>query len=224
MEVLTGSTCFRYLERYHDGDDALLEQYESIRAALDASASSIGQEGEASSGEEQKMGVYVSEEVVDGGIKAGVYFSGMIRVDKHHQAEATVTTGLSALSADGKGGDVASEILILGDVHRNHAVHGDSVAVELLPKDQWQARTATLKLVNVTNTTTSAHEGASRSSRAVPTGRVVRILQRNWRTYAATLQEGEDEKHSGKMALAIPMVRLYFCIALWIARMVLRVQ
>ena len=36
---------------------------------------------------------------------------------------------------------------------------------------------------------------------AMPTGRVVGILQRNWRSYVVTMQEGEADKIGGSKVL-----------------------
>jgi exoribonuclease R len=90
-------------------------------------------------------------------------------------------------------------------VARNRAVHGDSVAVELLPREQWRPKTNQLKVAAVTDTSSPSHGGAddpsslsssarAPSSVAMPTGRVIRVLERNWRPYVATLQEGEVDK------------------------------
>lgn len=203
-----------YLERYHEGDNTLFEQHDSIVAALEASQaqSESGNAGDASAVDDsldQPLGVYAAEDVVEGGIKSGLYFSGLLNVDKYHQAEATVSVGDATSSSDTKTDGRISEILILGDTPRNHAVHGDQVAVELLPREQWHARTNTLKVANTTDTTsvaTPASPAAAVAHATVPTGRVIRVIQRNWRTYAATLQVGEADKHGGKMVLAIPMV------------------
>lgn len=42
-------------------------------------------------------------------------------------------------------------------------------------------------------------------TQVVRTGQVVAVLQRNWRAYVATLQEGEAERHGGSKVLAVPM-------------------
>jgi DIS3-like exonuclease 1 len=223
-------TVLEYVQRYHTGDTALLEQLESLEAALSAAASNAATRplaaAKAARLTEGASAAYMPQEAVESGVKSGIYFSGPLFVDPYHQGEALVRVSFgsgggggsigggndnsaspSSGSSDGKsaGSGGITEILVLGDVARNRAVHCDSVAVELLPREQWRPKTNQLKVAAVTDTSSPSHGGAddpsssSSSARApslvaMPTGRVIRVLERNWRPYVATLQEGEVDK------------------------------
>ena len=74
----------------------------------------------------------------------------------------------------------SSDILIPGMILRNRAVHGDIVAVELLSKSEWKSklnRLAEKKRRDEEGEEEKWESGADVS----PTGRVVAVLQRNWK-------------------------------------------
>ncbi|KAI8061570.1 DIS3-like exonuclease 1-like protein [Gongronella butleri] len=125
------------------------------------------------------------------GIKSGRFFSGLIRCRADRQ-QALVTA------------EPDKEILIVGNEHRNRAVHGDLVAIELLPESQWLSLSNRMSLESGDQDDESASAGATSISRASvnPTGHVVGVLQRNWRSYVATIQHDEA---GGSMHLAIPL-------------------
>ena len=52
---------------------------------------------------------------------------------------------LCSFRQSGKSEDMAEDILIFGLEHRNRAVHGDTVVVEMLPKLQWRSRSNAIK-------------------------------------------------------------------------------
>ena len=83
----------------------------------------------------------------------------------------------------------ASDIFIHGNSHRNRAVDGDLVVVALLPKAEWKSPSNAIAA--------SAQDGKDSSSddsggKAVPTGKIVGILQRNWRDYVASFAQTEQ--------------------------------
>ena len=86
-------------------------------------------------------------------------------------------------------------------------MQGDRVVVELLPAHQWKSKTTALVLAEE-----EKDEGRawSRGPDVMPTGRVVGMLQRNWREYIATVPT-EDmkmmERATGRRILVCPFDR-----------------
>ncbi|XP_043776108.1 DIS3-like exonuclease 1 [Cervus elaphus] len=138
---------------------------------------------------------HVPLEVLEAGIKSGRYIQGTLNVNKHRaQMEAFVRLQ----GASSKDSDLISDILIHGMKARNRSIHGDVVVVELLPKSEWKGRTAAL----------GESDGDDRApgeapSEPMPTGRVVGILQKNWRDYVVTFPSIEEVQSQGKNAQKI---------------------
>ncbi|XP_074862492.1 DIS3-like exonuclease 1 isoform X3 [Carettochelys insculpta] len=134
-------------------------------------------------------------EVLEAGIKSGRYIQGVLNVNKHRaQMEAFVRLQ----GASNKETDLQSDILIHGTKARNRAIHGDVVAVELLPQHEWKGRAAAL----CENDTEEKAPGET-SSEPMPTGRVVGIIQKNWRDYVVTFPSKEESQSQGKNAQKI---------------------
>ncbi|KAK7873514.1 hypothetical protein R5R35_008776 [Gryllus longicercus] len=86
-------------------------------------------------------------------------------------------------------------ILLQGHAGLNRAVDGDSVAIELLPEDQWSSPSDIVlqdeeddpgDILDDRTEALSASRAAS--SERIPTGRVVGIIRRKWRQYCGILQ------------------------------------
>ncbi|XP_069572035.1 DIS3-like exonuclease 1 [Brachyistius frenatus] len=182
-----------YLQNFWPELQAAHELLGSISQALQE------KEGEDS---EREFAEHLPAEVLEAGIKSGRYITGTLNVSKHRaQSEAAVTTdGLS-----GKNKDLSSGVLVFGSRNRNRAVHGDAVAVELLPKTEWRG----------TDTALTDGPGDDKSSedgetKPVPTGRVVGILQRNWRDYVVTFPNRDgtpSQTRNSQRILAVPWDR-----------------
>ena len=113
-----------------------------------------------------------------------------------------------------------SDILISGASARNRAVHGDIVTVEILPKNQWLGRSNALRsktesdgkfksfvLENSVRSSCKAlsnvmkqimvlyvdtgTDDSDNSRNTMPTGRIVGIVQRNWKDYVASFAKDE---------------------------------
>ncbi|XP_049761759.1 DIS3-like exonuclease 1 isoform X3 [Elephas maximus indicus] len=134
-------------------------------------------------------------EVLEAGIKSGRYIQGILNVNKHRaQMEAFVRLQ----GASSKDSDLVSDILIHGMKARNRSIHGDVVAVELLPKDEWKGRTTALG-----ESDNEDKASGESPSEPMPTGRVVGILQKNWRDYVVTFPSKEEVQSQGKNAQKI---------------------
>ncbi|XP_061451111.1 DIS3-like exonuclease 1 isoform X3 [Rhineura floridana] len=134
---------------------------------------------------------HIPMETLEAGIKSGRYIQGVLNVNKHRaQVEAFVR--LQGLGNKEK--DLKNDVLIYGTKARNRAIHGDVVAVQLLPQSEWKGRTAAL-CENETEDRTSGEAG---SELIMPTGKVVGIIQKNWRDYVVTFPSKEENQSHGK--------------------------
>ncbi|OBZ91583.1 DIS3-like exonuclease 1 [Choanephora cucurbitarum] len=135
---------------------------------------------------------YKPMDELEAGIKSGRYLSGTLRCRKDSRDQAYI-------SYQGK------DILVVGNENRNRAVHGDSVVVELFSEKNWSMVSSEIAF-DSSNADDEFEEDRFMSSTLSdqPTGRVVGILNRNWRSYVATLQEDSLET-GGSIHLAIPL-------------------
>ncbi|PFX22556.1 DIS3-like exonuclease 1 [Stylophora pistillata] len=177
-----------YLTNFYSTCQSILELYYSLAAVNNDANESVS---EASTKEYEE---YLPAEVLEAGIKAGRYLQGCLNVNKHcAQDEAFVQKSGNGISNSKDSLD--SDVLITGVVNRNRAVHGDIVVVELFSKSQWKGRSLAIR---------SKDEGADESrddqSDVMPTGRVVGVVQRNWRDYVASFAENEETQGVRKQA------------------------
>ncbi|MGH0140895.1 UNVERIFIED_CONTAM: hypothetical protein FKN15_049149 [Acipenser sinensis] len=186
VEILqAGIKSGRYIQDYLEGFwpdlKAAHELYESIVQSL--------RERESES-QEKEYAEHLPVEILQAGIKSGRYIQGTLNVNKHRaQVEAFVRIQGSA----NKNTELSSDVLVCGGKQRNRALHGDVVAVELLPRSEWRGRATAL----------SQSEGEDRlaeelQSQPMPTGTVVGIVQRNWRDYVVTFPPKEEVQSQGK--------------------------
>ncbi|XP_033842613.1 DIS3-like exonuclease 1 isoform X1 [Periophthalmus magnuspinnatus] len=178
-----------YLHSFWSDVNAAHELYSSIVQAV--------QERE-SEGSEREYQEHLPPEVLEAGIKCGRYMQGILSVNKHRaQQEALVTTqGFSNKSTD-----LSCDVLVLGVKNCNRAVHGDSVVVELLPHSEWRGRTTAL-----TEAQGEERSMEDQNNQPMPTGRVVGILQRNWRDYVVTFptRETQTQSRNSQKILTVP--------------------
>ncbi|KFO90940.1 DIS3-like exonuclease 1, partial [Buceros rhinoceros silvestris] len=134
-------------------------------------------------------------EILEAGIKSGRYIQGTLNVNKHRaQLEAFVR--LQGFGS--KKTELQSDILIYGAKARNRAIHGDVVAVELLPLQEWKGRTVAL-----CENETEDKAPADITGDPMPTGKVVGIIQKNWRDYVVTFPSKEESQSQSRNAQKI---------------------
>ncbi|XP_028297903.1 DIS3-like exonuclease 1 [Gouania willdenowi] len=169
------------------------ELYASIRQALQE------KEGEDSL---KEYADHLPAQVLEAGIKSGRYIQGTLNVSKHRAlSEAFVMTG----ELSDKSTDLSSGVLVSGTKHRNRAVHGDTVVVELLSKSEWKG-----KVMALTEGQGDEKVGEESQSNPIATGRVVGILQRNWRDYVVTFPTRDvtqSQTRNSQRVLVIPWDR-----------------
>ncbi|KDO34313.1 hypothetical protein SPRG_19128 [Saprolegnia parasitica CBS 223.65] len=131
-------------------------------------------------------------------LPAAAYHVGRLRVSAHHPLEAFVKT---------KAGD---ELFVYGRDAMNRAVHGDLVAVQLLPEADWLQPESKTTLVHVA---TDDVKRLAPAGRGVPTARVINVTERSSQLIVATILSntvvaGDDYVIAVPMDLRYPKVRL----------------
>ncbi|XP_042300283.1 DIS3-like exonuclease 1 [Sceloporus undulatus] len=147
-------------------------------------------ENESQENKGKEYAEHVPIEALEAGIKSGRYIQGVLNVNKHR---AQVEAFVRLQGASNKEKDLKTDVLIYGTKARNRAIHGDVVAVELLPRSEWKGRTAAL-CENEAEEKTSGEACCE----PMPTGKVVGILQKNWRDYVVTFPSKEENQSHGK--------------------------
>ncbi|EPS71662.1 hypothetical protein M569_03096, partial [Genlisea aurea] len=133
---------------------------------------------------------------ITSGLHRGIYHQGKLRVNRYNPFEAYVGSE-----------SIGDEIVVYGRTNMNRAFDGDIVAVEILPKEEWQEEKS-IAIVNeedeeednVHLAPTSADDapvvpilsGVSAAEKSAvstrPFGRVVGIIKRNWHSYCGSLE------------------------------------
>ncbi|KDO31060.1 hypothetical protein SPRG_22126 [Saprolegnia parasitica CBS 223.65] len=151
------------------------------------------------------------------GIKNKRFFQGTLRCNRDHWMECSVLIhGLN---------DSRVPVLISGHDYINRAMDGDVVAIELLPKHLWKkpsesfnvhsekaddedtARATEAPEIGVAEPTLSTTAIAD-GDELKPCGRVVGIIQRNWRRYCGSIEPPRDPKIPlGTNCLFVPVDR-----------------
>ncbi|TMW65317.1 hypothetical protein Poli38472_007959 [Pythium oligandrum] len=184
-----------------------------LRDLLSTTASSETTKAEGvSSTKRSKTALYpehLAMSEVLGGIKNKRFFQGVLRCNRDHWLECHVLI---------HGPDGAKiPVLVQGRENINRAMDGDVVAIQLLPKTQWKAPSDSFavqaadqddkeedeeaeasreaeSVVQVAEPTVSLDQAALVQSdiSLKPTGKVVGIIQRNWRKYCGSLEPPRD--------------------------------
>lgn len=165
----------------------VMELYESLTASLETKVKEKDYKG------------YLPLDILESGVKSGRFVQGHINVNRNNAGqEAFVRQKRSTSSVEDD-----RDILIHGMPARNRAVHGDLVVVEVLPRSEWRGRSSVIKESQEGQGEGDEEEGAS-DENVMPTGRVVGILQRNWREYVASFASDEQISEKGGKVLVIP--------------------
>uniref|UniRef100_A0A3Q3G4H8 DIS3-like exonuclease 1 n=1 Tax=Kryptolebias marmoratus TaxID=37003 RepID=A0A3Q3G4H8_KRYMA len=180
-------------------EDYLQDFWPDLKAAQDlySSISQALQEKEAEDSQ-REFPEHLPAEVLEAGIKSGRYIQGSLKVSKHRAQNEAFINNDSLFSKN-------TGVLVFGSKSRNRAIHGDLVAVELLPKSEWKG-----KVTALTEGQVDEKMGEDSKDKPMPTGRVVGILQRNWRDYVVTFpsrDKSQSQSRNSQRILAIPWDR-----------------
>ncbi|XP_057699749.1 DIS3-like exonuclease 1 isoform X2 [Corythoichthys intestinalis] len=179
-----------YLQNFWSALRAAHELYSSICQALQEKESECT---------EKEFTDHLPAEVLEAGIKSGRYIQGTLNVNKHR---ALTEASVRAEGLSDKNAELSSEVLVYGKKNRNRAVHGDIVVVELLPKSEWRGKVSAL-----TEGQLDEKNGEDLQSKPMPTGRIVGILQRNWRDYVVTFpprESTQSQSRNSQRILTVP--------------------
>ncbi|RMX68332.1 hypothetical protein DD238_004452 [Peronospora effusa] len=138
--------------------------------------------------------------------------AGKLEVSTHNPAEAYVLV---------EGPHAIEKVFVFGRAAMNRGVHGDRVAIEMLPKAHWRAPQSDRLLVHYApDENKHEHESESvesdhdeKKDGAIPTGQVVGILSRSSKYHVATIiastvNAGDDYALAVPMDQRLPKVRL----------------
>ncbi|CAJ0584354.1 unnamed protein product, partial [Mesorhabditis spiculigera] len=130
---------------------------------------------------------HLSHEVLARSLATGTVRKGNFQVSRENYREGYVFVD----------GDMGTRWFIQG-LNTNRAIHGDTVAVQLLPESEWSAPEKALRLRDVEEYSLNPDEdendgGLEQPARkkakidVIPTAKVVGIIRRNWRPYCGIL-------------------------------------
>ncbi|KAF8782291.1 Exosome complex exonuclease RRP44 like protein [Argiope bruennichi] len=119
-------------------------------------------------------------------LKAGTLIQGKFQTSRENYLEGFVFMG-------GDDESDSKSVFIQGLKHLNRAVHGDTVAVQILPEEQWTCPSSLVLEDKTKNPDAEKDENEEKvlkkkSSLKVTSGAVVGIIKRNWRPYCGMLQ------------------------------------
>ena len=124
------------------------------------------------------------------GVKSGRYMQGVFQGSRENYLEGFVRVE-----------SLEGFLFVQGLSHLNRAIHGDVVAVEMLPESDWSAPSGMVTKIaesaremeaeedldGVLDTSGKNREESKVQRKLQPTCRVVGIIKRNWRAYCGTL-------------------------------------
>ena len=125
---------------------------------------------------------HLSVSKIHSGIKTNKLLQGTFQASRENYLEGSVSVQINGTE---------KWILIQGLQNLNRAVHGDSVAIEILPETEWSLPSGVVtdkeaveeKVGNVEPVISKA----KKETDLLMTGKVVGIVRRNWKTYCGTL-------------------------------------
>lgn len=197
--------------------DAAMVAFEAARAARAAAAAAgmrpgaAGGAGGGAAGDE-----HLGDEAIEAGLRNGTIMEGRLTVSSHAFTEGVVDVG-----------GALGRVLVLGRDAMCRAVHGDDVAVMLLPRAEWAcsddrlitpAQEAALDDAAGRPAAAAARPATGAVGAPVPTGRVVGVRVRRWRACVATLlaegmpqgaARGEEAVIVTPMDVRIPRIRIH---------------
>ncbi|KAJ1976863.1 hypothetical protein H4R34_003815 [Dimargaris verticillata] len=182
-----------YLQTYIGEASALNELFISIRDATEAELDMAN--GVLSTGIDKKplslYRAYPAIAELERQIKSGALLKGTLRVRARQRNSALVQTILP------NGTDIT--VAIQGQQAINRALQGDTVAIQLVDRQQV---TLSTDQEDSDGSDSSDAETELTPDQAVHYGQVIGVLKRHWRSYVATIQQDGDQ---GLYHLAIPL-------------------
>ncbi|KAI8844251.1 hypothetical protein BC829DRAFT_363903 [Chytridium lagenaria] len=135
---------------------------------------------------------------ITAGLKSGAFIQGSLSIAMHNVFEGSIFA---------KVGDGEKQVLIRGRNFLNRGVHGDRVAVEILPQSEWKSLNLNVDIKEdeedddekkvETDDAMDISVPADEDLDLQPCGKIVGIIKRNWRNVCGTLEGGKDGGRRG---------------------------
>ena len=147
-------------------------------------------------------------EAIAAGLKSGKLIQGRIYVNKYHSEKEAFISRRNTTAESSKSS--VEDILIAGTLDRNRAIHGDIVVVQMLPKSQWKSKINKLSKKKDNDETSVEDEDDNhqediweKRADVCPTGKVVAIMQRKWKSYPASFPRKDNSMTSGQQRILV---------------------
>lgn len=125
---------------------------------------------------------HLSISKIHAGIKSGKLLQGTFQASRENYLEGNVSVQVD---------ETEKWVLIQGLQNLNRAVHGDSVAIEILPESEWSLPSGVVTDKEAVEENVDNIEPVldkiKEDTDLIITGKVVGIVRRNWKTYCGTL-------------------------------------
>ena len=147
-------------------------------------------------------------DAIAAGLKSGKLVQGRIYVNKYHSEKEAFISRRNTTAESSKSS--VEDILIAGTLDRNRAIHGDIVVVQMLPKSQWKSKINKLSKKKDNDETSVEDEDDNhqediweKRADVCPTGKVVAIMQRKWKSYPASFPRKDNSMTSGQQRILV---------------------
>jgi exosome complex exonuclease DIS3/RRP44 len=128
---------------------------------------------------------HLSTTQISAGLKSSAFYQGVVSISSHNFLEGSVIV---------KVGNEEQTIHLMGREALNRAIQGDVVAIQILPQSQWKSSVSAIVEEEVAESESLVRE--VESADFVPTGVVVGIIKRNWRSYCGTIDATSVQQSS----------------------------
>ena len=147
-------------------------------------------------------------EAIAAGLNSGKLIQGRIYVNKYHSEKEAFISRRNTTAESSKSS--VEDILIAGTLDRNRAIHGDIVVIQMLPKSQWKSKINKLSKKKDNDETSVEDEDDNHQEEiwekradVCPTGKVVAIMQRKWKSYPASFPRKDNSMTSGQQRILV---------------------
>jgi exosome complex exonuclease DIS3/RRP44 len=131
---------------------------------------------------------HLSRVQISAGLKSGAFYQGVLQISTHNFLEGSVIIKVN---------NEEQTIHLVGRESLNRAVHGDVIAIKILPKSEWKSSISAIAEEEVNEDVKDLDEVRD----TVPTGVVVGIIKRNWRPFCGTIDASSVQNTSTLTAI-----------------------
>ncbi|KAJ3154528.1 exosome catalytic subunit dis3 [Geranomyces michiganensis] len=142
---------------------------------------------------------HLSNSQITAGIRSGAFFQGQLSISPNNFLEGSVIATLDKEERT---------VMIVGRKDLNRGVHGDIVALQMLPSSEWKRPVGViLEEEQIEGQTgeeedekvieSKMDEDVAVANETVPTAKVVGIIKRNWRPFCGTIEKSSVSSTGG---------------------------